>query len=70
MAVSSLGLLLKGGDKHAAHHVLSTIWKAMRAKCNDIHLCNSDADSAIAYAQELLDATLDNTEFLTLKVDH
>jgi len=42
----------------------------MRAKCNDIHLCNSDADSAIAYAQELLDATLDNTEFLTLKVDH
>lgn len=67
VAMTSLRLLLEAGDKRAAHHVLSTIRKAMRAKCNDIHLCNSDADSAIAYAQELLDATLDDTEFLTPK---
>jgi hypothetical protein len=59
--------LLEVGDKRAAHHVLSTIRKAMREKCNDIHLCSSDADSAIAYAQELLDATLDSTEFQTPK---
>ncbi|ACM28188.1 hypothetical protein [Rhizobium rhizogenes] len=67
VAMTSLGLLLKVGDKRAAQHVLSTIRKAMRAKCDDIRLGISDADSAIAYAQELLDATLDSTEFLTPK---
>ena len=63
IATTSLGLLLRNGDKHAAQHVLSIIRRAMRAKCNDIHLGVADADSAIAYAQELLDATFENVEF-------
>lgn len=63
VAVTSLGLLLKAGDKHTAQHVLSTVRKAMRAKCDDIHLAPSDADSAICYAQELLDATFDSIAF-------
>lgn len=67
VAMTSLGLLLKAGDKHAAQHVLSVIRRAMRAKCNDIHLGQSDADSAICYAQELLDATLDSIAFPTAK---
>ncbi|PZM08614.1 hypothetical protein [Rhizobium tubonense] len=67
VAMTSLGLLLKVGDKHAAQQVLSIIRKAMRAKCNDMHLGASDADSAIAYAQELVDATFENVQFATLK---
>jgi hypothetical protein len=67
VAMTSLGLLLKVGDKHAAQHVLSIIRKAMRAKCNDMGLDESDADSAIAYAQELVDATFESVEFPTAK---
>lgn len=67
VATTSLGLLLKAGDKHAAQHVLSTIRRAMRAKCDDMHLGVSDADSAIAYAQELVDATFESVEFPTSK---
>lgn len=63
VAMTSLKLLLKTGDKHAAQQTLSTIRKAMREKCNDIRLCESDAQSAIAYAQELMDATLDAISF-------
>jgi hypothetical protein len=39
----------------------------MRAKCNDMHLGAPDADSAIAYAQELVDATFENVQFATQK---
>lgn len=67
VAMTSLELLLKVGDKHAAHHVLSVIRKAMRAKCIEIQLGPADADSAISYAQELVDATFDNIEFTTSK---
>ena len=63
VAMTSLGLLLKAGDKHTAQHVLSVIRKAMRAKCNEIHLGPADADSAICYAQELLDASFDSIAF-------
>ena len=63
VAMTSLELLLRVGDKHAAQHVLSIVRKAMRAKCNEMHLDSADADSAIAYAQELLDATFDSIEF-------
>lgn len=65
--MTSLGLLLKVGDKHAARHVLLIIRRAMRAKCNDIHLGASDADSAIAHAQELVDATFESVEYPTAK---
>jgi hypothetical protein len=65
--MTSLGLLLKVGDKHAAQHVLSIIRRAMRAKCTDMHLGASDADSAISYAQELVDATFESAEFPTAK---
>jgi len=37
LAATSLRLLLKEGDKIAAKHALSSIRKAMRAKCNDVH---------------------------------
>lgn len=67
VAMTSLELLLKVGDKNAAHHVLSIIRRAMRAKCNDIHLGTADADSAISYAQELVDATFENIEFPAAK---
>jgi hypothetical protein len=65
VAMTSLGLLLKAGDKRTARHVLSEIRRAMRAKCIDIHLGASDAASAICYAQELLDATFDSIAFPT-----
>ncbi len=67
VAMTSLALILRAGDKHAAQHVLSVIRRAMRAKCNDIHLGAADADSAISYAQELLDATFESIEFPTAK---
>ena len=67
VALTSLRLLLKVGDKHAAQLVLSTIRRAMRSKCNDIHLSASDADSAIAYAQELVDATFESADFTAPK---
>ncbi|PZM07980.1 hypothetical protein [Rhizobium tubonense] len=63
VATTSLQLLLKVGDKHAEHHVLSEIRRAIRAKCEETHLSDSDAASAIGYAQELLDATLESIEF-------
>jgi hypothetical protein len=63
VAMTSLARLLKLGDKRDGHLLLSTIRKAMRAKCNEIHLCASDAESAISYAQELVDATFDSIEF-------
>ena len=67
VAMTSLELLLKAGDKRTARHVLSVIRKAMRAKCIEIQLSSADAASAISYAQELLDATFDNIEFMTAK---
>jgi hypothetical protein len=67
VSMTSLSLLLKVGDKHAAQVVLSAIRRAMRTKCEEMHLDKSDADSAIAYAQELLDATLESAEFATAK---
>ncbi|KAA0693309.1 hypothetical protein DTW90_26035 [Neorhizobium sp. P12A] len=63
LAATSLKLLIKDGDKMAAQHILSSVRKAMRAKCNDIHLGADDAKSAIGYAQELMEATLESTEF-------
>ena len=60
VAMTSLGLLLKAGDKHAAQHVLSRVRRAMRSKCHEIKLSPDDAESAIAYAQELIEATLEN----------
>jgi hypothetical protein len=60
VAMTSLSLLVKAGDKHAAQDVLSAIRCAMRSKCEDIKLSPADADSAIAYAQELFEATLEN----------
>ena len=44
LAATSLRLLLRNGDKAAGKHALSSIRKAMRAKCNDIHLNQDDAD--------------------------
>jgi hypothetical protein len=63
VAATSLHLLLRSGDKHAAQHVILTIRRAMRAKCNDIHLNATDAEAAIDYAEELLDATYESVEF-------
>jgi hypothetical protein len=60
VAMTSLGLLVKAGDKHDARQALSAIRRAMRSKCEDIKLSPSDANSAIAYAQELFEATLEN----------
>lgn len=60
VAMTSLRLLIKDGDKHAAQQALSVIRRAMRSKCEDIKLSSSDANSAIAYAQELFEATFDN----------
>jgi hypothetical protein len=60
VAMTSLSLLVKAGDTHEAQQVLSTIRRAMRSKCEDMKLSPSDADSAIAYAQELFEATLEN----------
>lgn len=67
VAMTSLALLLKGGDKHTANEVLSLIREAMRRKCDDIHLGVSDSASAISYAQELMDATFDSVEFPVLR---
>jgi len=63
LAATSLRLLLKEGDKIAAKHALSSIRKAMRAKCNDVHLSADDSKSALAYVKELMDATLESAEF-------
>ncbi|KRB59523.1 hypothetical protein ASE04_25710 [Rhizobium sp. Root708] len=60
VAMTSLSLLIKDGDKHAAQQALSAIRRAMRLKCEDIKLSSLDADSAIAYAQELFEATFEN----------
>ncbi len=65
VAMTSLQLVLKDGDKHAVQHVLSLIRKAMRDKCNEIELSADDAKSAIEYAQELLDATIQNMDIPT-----
>jgi hypothetical protein len=54
LAATSLRLLLKEGDKIAAKHALSSIRKAMRAKCNDVHLSADDSKSALAYVKELM----------------
>jgi hypothetical protein len=62
VAATSLSLLMKAGDKHAAQQALSAIRSAMRAKCDEIKLSPADADSAIAYAQELFEATLENVD--------
>ncbi|MDP9813144.1 hypothetical protein J2W42_006015 [Rhizobium tibeticum] len=62
VAMTSLSLLVKAGDKHAAQQALSTIRRAMRLKCEEIKLSPADADSAIAYAQELFDATFENMD--------
>lgn len=67
LAATCLRLLLKEGDELKGKHVLSMVRKAMRAKCNDIHLNPDDAKSALAYVQELLDATFESTEFETAK---
>ena len=67
LAATSLRLLLRNGDKAAGKHALSSIRKAMRAKCNDIHLNQDDADSALAYVQELLEATFESAEFENAK---
>ncbi|WP_454859072.1 hypothetical protein [Rhizobium binxianense] len=64
LAATSLRLLLKEGDEVAAKHALASIRKAMRAKCDDVHLSADDAKSALAYVQELMDATIESTEFL------
>jgi hypothetical protein len=64
LASTSLHLLLKAGDKHQAHQTLALIRRAMRAKCEDIQLTDDDARSAIAYAQELMDATMADASFL------
>lgn len=63
VAMTSLTLLLRTGDKHAAQQVLSLIRRAMREKCNDMHLDKADAASAIVYAQDLLDVTLEHIDF-------
>ena len=62
VAATSLSLLMKAGDKHAAQQALSAIRSAMRSKCEEIKLSPADVDSAIAYAQELFDATLENMD--------
>lgn len=62
VAMTSLGMLVKAGDKHAAQQALSAIRQAMRAKCEEIKLSAEDADSAIAYAQELFEATFENMD--------
>ncbi len=62
VATTSLNLLLKAADEHAVQQVLSDIRRAMRTKCEEIKLSPADADSAIAYAQELFAATLENTD--------
>jgi hypothetical protein len=62
VAMTSLSLLMKAGDKHAAHMALSAIRRAMRTKCEEIKLSSADADAAIAYAQDLFEATLKNTD--------
>lgn len=60
VAMTSLGMLLKTGHKHAAQHVLSVVRREMRSKSKDIKLSPVDADAAIAYAQELIEATFEN----------
>lgn len=62
VAMTSLSLLVKAGDKYAAQQALSAIRRAMRLKCKDIKLSSSDSDSAIAYAQELFEATFQNMD--------
>jgi hypothetical protein len=62
VAMTSLSLLVKDGDKHAAQQALSAIRRAMRLKCEDIKLSSSDTNSAIAYAQELFEATFENMD--------
>lgn len=62
VAMTSLSLLVKVGDKHAAEQALSAVRRAMRLKCKEIKLSPSDADSAIAYAQELIEATFENMD--------
>ena len=64
VASTALELLIEKGDSHAAQQVLSKIRKAMRAKCEEIRLSTPDTESAIAYAQELLDASLNDANFL------
>jgi hypothetical protein len=62
VATTSLMLLVKSGDKHAAQQALSAIRLAMRSKCEEIKLSPLDADSAIAYANELFDAALESMD--------
>ena len=67
LAATSLRLLLRNGDKTAGKHALFSIRRAMRAKCNDIHLTKDDADFALGYVQELLEATFESAEFENAK---
>jgi hypothetical protein len=53
IAMTSLGMVLKDGDKHTTQHVLSVIRRAMREE---------DSESAIAYAQELICASFENLD--------
>ena len=63
VASTSLRLALQAGDKHAAQQALSTVRKAVRAKCNEMHLSAADSKSAIEYAQELIEATFADMKF-------
>ena len=67
LAATCLKLLLNEGDKLRGKQVLSAVRKAMRSKCKDIHLNPDDAASALAYIQELLDATFESAEFEAAK---
>jgi len=69
IAMTSLGMVLKDGDKHMAQHVLSVIRRAMREKCEDMKLREEDSGSAIAYAQELICASLGNLDCSQSLVD-
>jgi 3-hydroxyacyl-CoA dehydrogenase len=69
IAMTSLGMVLKDGDKHMAQHVLSVIRRAMREKCEDMKLSEEDSGSAIAYAQELICASLENLDCSQSLVD-
>jgi hypothetical protein len=67
LAATSLRMLLKEGDEKTAKNILFSIRKAMREKCNDIHLDADDANSALAYVEELMDATFESTEFASVQ---
>jgi hypothetical protein len=69
IAMTSLGMVLKDGDKHMAQHVLSVIRRAMREKCEDMRLSEEDSQSAIAYAQELICASFENLDCSRSLVD-